>query len=149
MAMGESRTCSVHLALGGGAVADVPPPPLPSLELSEEIVVNAADEMRVWVNYTLSIAHDIAIGGNMKLFSRLAVGLWVLSYVGSLFDFLTLVYIGVLLCLSLPVLYDKYQNLIDDKLNVAYGIAQIQYRVIEEKLLSKIPLLSNKEKKIQ
>ncbi|KAL6514218.1 hypothetical protein OROHE_019205 [Orobanche hederae] len=204
--MDESRMCSVHLALGGGAAADVflwkkwyrsvvllvsstslwflfvragynflsfisnalfllavilflwaksasllnrPPPPLPSLELSEEIVVNAADEMRVWVNYALSIAHDIAIGGNMKLFSRLAVGLWVISYVGSLFDFLTLVYIGVLLCLSLPVLYDKYQNLIDDKLNAAYRIAQMQYRVIEEKLLSKIPLLSNKEKKIQ
>ncbi|KAL6581277.1 hypothetical protein OROMI_007200 [Orobanche minor] len=105
------------------------------LELSEEIVVNAAYETRVWVNYALSIAHDIAIGGNMKLFSRIVVGLWLISYVGSLFDFLTLVYI--------------YRNLIDDKLNAVYRIAQIQYNVIEEKLLSKIPLLSNKEKKIQ
>ncbi|KAI3445941.1 hypothetical protein Pfo_002606 [Paulownia fortunei] len=204
--MEEPHRFSVHLALGGGAVADVllwkkwyrsvillvtstalwflferagynflsfisnvlfllavilffwaksasllnrPLPPLPNLEVSEEIVVKAADEMRVWVNYALSIAHDIAIGGNLRLFSQLAMGLWVISYVGSLFNFLTLFYIVVLLCLSLPILYDKYQNLIDDKLNAAYKMAQIQYRIIDEKVLSKIPLPSNKEKKTQ
>ncbi|KAK6131919.1 hypothetical protein DH2020_006588 [Rehmannia glutinosa] len=179
--MGEPRRFSVHLALGGGKVADVllwkkwhrsvvllvsstflwflfqragynllsfisnglfllvvilffwaksalllnrPPPPVPNLELSEEIAVKAADEMRVLVNNALSIAHGIAIGGNLRLAS-------------------------VLLCLSLPVLYDKYQNLIDDKLNAAYKIARIQYRIIDEKVLSKIPLPPNMEKKIQ
>ncbi|GFQ08656.1 reticulon-like protein b11 [Phtheirospermum japonicum] len=204
--MAEPRRCSVHLALGGGAVADVflwkkwyrssvllvsstfiwflfvragynllsfisnalfllavilffwaksasllnrPPPPLPSLELSEEIVVKAADEMRVWVNYALSIAHDIAIGGNLRLFGQLAIGLWVISIIGSFFDFLTLVYIGVLLCLSLPILYDKHQDVIDEKLNAAYKVAQIQFHIIEEKLQNYIPLPSNKEKKTQ
>ncbi|KAI3448135.1 hypothetical protein Pfo_004800 [Paulownia fortunei] len=204
--MGESRRFSVHLALGGGAVADVllwrkwcrsvaflvgstalwflfemagynllsfisnvllllvvilffwaksasllnrPLPPLPSLEVSEETVVKAADEMRVRVNYALSIAHDIAIGGNLRLFCQVAIGLWVISYIGSFFNFLTLVYIGVLLSISLPVLYDKYQNPIDDKLSVAYNIAQVQYRKIDDKILRKIPLPSNKEKKTQ
>ncbi|KAK6143565.1 hypothetical protein DH2020_023913 [Rehmannia glutinosa] len=202
--MGESRRFSIHLALGGGAVADVllwkkwrrsviflvgstalwflfeiagynllsfisnvllllvailffwaksasllnrPLPPLPNLEVSEETVIKAADEMRVWVNYALSIAHDIAIGGNLRLFGQVAIGLWVISYIGSFFNFLTLLYIGVLLSLSLPVLYDKYQNPIDEKLNVAYNIAQVQYRKIDDKILRKIPLLSNKEKK--
>lgn len=46
-------------------------------------------------------------------------------------------------------MYDKYQILIDDKLNVAYKIAQIQYRMIDENVLSKISVLQNKEKKIQ
>ncbi|KAK4477010.1 hypothetical protein RD792_016212 [Penstemon davidsonii] len=126
-----------------------PLPPLPNLEISEENVVKAADEMRVWVNHALAIAHDIAIGGNWRLFSQVAISLWVVSYVGSFFNFLTLVYIGVLLSLSLPVLYAKYQNPIDDKLNVAYNIARIQYRNFDDKILSKIPLPSNKEKKIQ
>ncbi|KAG8368430.1 hypothetical protein BUALT_Bualt15G0044600 [Buddleja alternifolia] len=126
-----------------------PLPPLPNFEVSEETVVKAADEMRVCLNYALSLAHDIAIGGNLRLFSQLAVGLWVISYIGSFFNFLTLVYINVLLSLSLPVLYDKYQNPIDDKLHVAYNIARIQYRKINEKISSYIPLPSNKEKKTQ
>ncbi|CAA0807496.1 Reticulon-like protein B11 [Striga hermonthica] len=204
--MDEPRQCSVHQALGGGAVADLflwrkwhrslvllvsstslwfvfvrsghsfmsfvsnslffsvvilffwaksasllsrPPPPVPNLELSEEIVVKAADEVRVWVNQVLSIAHDIAIGGNLRLFIQLAIGLSVISCIGGLIDFLTLVYAGVLLCLSLPLLYDKHQILIDEKLNAAYKIAQIQFKKIEDRLLSNIPLHSNKEKKIQ
>lgn len=204
--MGDSRQFSVHLALGGGAVADLllwkkwpqsvaflvgstslwflferagynllsfasnvllllvvilflwaksasllnrPLPPLPNLEVSEEAVVEAADEMLVWVNRALSIARDIAIAGNLRLFAKVATGLWIVSYVGSLFNFLTLLYIGVLLSLSLPVLYNKYQIPIDEKLNVAYDVARIQYRKIDDMILNKIPLPSSKEKKIQ
>lgn len=47
-----------------------PLPPLPNLEISEEASIMAADEMRVWVNNALSIAHDIAIDGNWKLFLK-------------------------------------------------------------------------------
>ncbi|XP_073284055.1 reticulon-like protein B11 isoform X1 [Primulina huaijiensis] len=126
-----------------------PLPPLPNLEVSEETVVQAADEMRVWVNFALSIARDIAIAGNLRLFSQVATGLLIISYVGSLFNFLTLLYIGVLLSLSLPVLYNKYQIPIDEKLNVAYDVARIQYQKIADMMLSKSPLSSNKEKKIQ
>ncbi|PIN17601.1 Reticulon [Handroanthus impetiginosus] len=204
--MGGSRRFSVHLALGGGAVADLllwknwyrsvaflvgstalwflfeiagynilsfisnvllllvvilfcwaksasllnrPLPPLPNLEVSEETVVKAADEMRVWVNSALSIAHDISIGRNLRLFCQVAMGLWFISYIGSFFNFLTFVYIGVILSLSLPVLYDKYQNPIDDKLSVAYNIARVQYRKFDDKILRKIPWPSNKEKKTQ
>ncbi|KAL2479235.1 Phosphatidylinositol 4-kinase alpha 1 [Forsythia ovata] len=43
-------------------------PPVPNLDIYEESVVKAADEMRVWLNRALSIAHDIAIGGNLGLF---------------------------------------------------------------------------------
>lgn len=33
----------------------------------------AADVLRVWVNRALSIARDIAIGRNLKLFARVSV----------------------------------------------------------------------------
>ncbi|CAI9786291.1 unnamed protein product [Fraxinus pennsylvanica] len=82
-----------------------PLPPVPNLDISEESVVKGADEMLVYVNGALSIAHDIAIGGNLRLFFQVFLGLWVISYIGSFFSFLTLAYIGVLLSLSLPVLY--------------------------------------------
>lgn len=45
-----------------------PLPPLPDLEISEESVVMVADVLRVWVNRILSVAQDIAIGRNVKLF---------------------------------------------------------------------------------
>lgn len=45
-----------------------PLPPVPHLDISEESVMKGADEMLVYVNWALSIAHDIAIGGNLRLF---------------------------------------------------------------------------------
>uniref|UniRef100_A0A2N9H2S7 Reticulon-like protein n=1 Tax=Fagus sylvatica TaxID=28930 RepID=A0A2N9H2S7_FAGSY len=126
-----------------------PLPPLPDLEISEESIVKAADAMQMLINSALSIAHDIAIGRNLKLFIKVAIGLWVISYIGSLINFLTLVYIGVLLSLSVPVVYDKFQDHIDEKLCVIHRILQTQYRKIDENLLKKIPLPLKKEKKIQ
>lgn len=99
-----------------------PLPPIPDMEVPEEFVVKAADMMRVWVNHILLTAHDIAISGNLKLFGwvcshvillfslvqsfsylfllnvdfvhQVALGLWLISYVGSFFTLLTLLYIG-------------------------------------------------------
>jgi hypothetical protein len=124
-----------------------PLPPLPDLEISEESVLRAADVARVWINHALSVAHDIAVGRNVKLFLQVASGLWVISYIGSFFNFLTLVYIGVLLSLSVPVLYEKYQDQVDEKLTVAHKMIQTQYRKLDDNVLRKIPL--NREKKTQ
>ncbi|KAJ7967518.1 Reticulon-like protein [Quillaja saponaria] len=126
-----------------------PLPPLPDLEISEECVVKAADALQVWINYALSIAHDIAIGRNFKLFLQISVGLWVISYIGSLFNLLTLIYSGVLLSLLVPLLYDKYQDHIDDKLFLIHRILRTQYRKFDDSVLRKIPLPSSKVKKIQ
>lgn len=187
-----------------------PLPPLPNLEISEDIAIKAADEMRVWVNYALSIAHDIAIGGNWILFFKVFTWLapdWCFVCQSWLFQLLivemflamlirlqqscgwsltlavsstflpwfTLVSMnsvmcwldlniysansnmslwhyfatGVILSLSLPVVYDKYQKPIDDKLSVAYDVARIQYEKIDALILQKIPLPTNKEKKTQ
>lgn len=105
----------------------------------------------------------------------------MISYIGSFFNFLTLVYIGepllclflcnfpksflvsywinlvicldiasgILLSLSVPLLYEKYQDQIDDKLIVAHKVIQIQYRKLDESVLRKIPFPKNKEKKTQ
>lgn len=105
-----------------------PLPPLPDMEASEESVMKASEALQVWINPALSIAHDIAHGRNLKLFLeveccwlqdtfsstlpninglhtvssglvfQVAIGLWIVSYIGSLCNFLTLVYIGELLC---------------------------------------------------
>ncbi|KAJ6409552.1 hypothetical protein OIU84_009117 [Salix udensis] len=118
--MGDSVTApriSVHQAL----VADVllwkrwPLPPLPKLEIPEEIVAKAAGVIHVYANHALSIAREIVIDKNLKVFLQLVSCLWAASYIGSLCNFLTLVYIGVLLILSAPLMYDKHQHRIDEK----------------------------------
>ncbi|XP_065872066.1 reticulon-like protein B11 [Euphorbia lathyris] len=126
-----------------------PLPPLPDLEISEETIALVAGFIQFYGNRALAIARDIAIGRNLILFLQVASALWVVSYVGSLCNFLTFVYIGVLLSFSVPVLYDKYQHHIDEKLSVTHKAIQTQYRKIDDSFLKKLPLPSNKEKKIE
>ncbi|TXG64226.1 hypothetical protein EZV62_011220 [Acer yangbiense] len=126
-----------------------PLPPLPDLQISDKTVVKAADAMRVWVNSGLSIARDVAVGRNLRIFLQVAFVLLVVSYIGSLFNFLTLVYIGILLSLSVPVVYDKYQDHIDEKLCIITRVVRTQYHKIDEKFLKKIPMSQIKEKKTQ
>lgn len=61
---------------------------------------------------------------------------------------LTIIFIsaGVLLSLSVPVVYDKYQDNINAKLSLACEIFQMQYRKIDDNLLKKIPVLSKQKK---
>ncbi|XP_043719343.1 reticulon-like protein B11 isoform X2 [Telopea speciosissima] len=126
-----------------------PLPPLPNLEVSEDFVERAADVARLWINRILKVAHDISLGGDVRLFLQVIFGLWLISYFGSLFSFLSLVYIGILISLTVPALYDKYQDHVDDKLSKTHEVLSSHYRKIDDNILSKIPRSINKEKKIQ
>ncbi|KAG9440350.1 hypothetical protein H6P81_020515 [Aristolochia fimbriata] len=90
-----------------------PLPPLPNLEVSEESIEKVTFMARSWINSVLAIGHDISVGRNVQLFFEVVVGLWLVSFIGSYFSFLSLIYAGVVLALSIPVLYDKYQYLQD------------------------------------
>ncbi|KAK4747819.1 hypothetical protein SAY87_014405 [Trapa incisa] len=125
-----------------------PLPPLPDFEISEESVSKLAEVVQKGANSVLSIAHEITIGQNLRVFLQVACGLWIVSSIGSLVNCLTLAYIGVLLALSVPYLYDRYQDHINPKLCIANNMIQKQCKNINI-LLKKMPLSSNKEKKTQ
>ncbi|PUZ49433.1 hypothetical protein GQ55_7G325500 [Panicum hallii var. hallii] len=99
-----------------------PLPPLPNLEVSDVVVEKAADRALVWINRVLAVGQDIAIKRDRKIFIRVILILWVVSYVGMLFNFLTLIYIGVMLSLLVPPLYEKHQDHVDEKLGVAHSV---------------------------
>jgi reticulon-3 len=65
------------------------------------------------------------------------------------FNISVMIISGVLLSLSLPVAYDKYQDRIDEKIHVVHGIIHPQYQKIRRIVLSIIPNRSSKEKKVQ
>ncbi|KAG6531653.1 reticulon-like protein B11 [Zingiber officinale] len=122
-----------------------PLPPLPNLEVSDEVVNKVAERARVWINRVLAIGHDIAIQRDRKVFLQVILSMWVVSYIGSLFNFLTLAYIGVLLAITIPAIYDKYQEHVDQKLGVAHNVVLKQY----ESIFSRGQGRSTNEKKTQ
>ncbi|KNA06500.1 hypothetical protein SOVF_180510 [Spinacia oleracea] len=126
-----------------------PLPPVPDLEVSEKSIEQAADVIRVWVNRGLAVGHEIAVCGNLRVLFQVAALLWLISFIGSLCNFVTFVYIGFLLTLSVPVLYDKYQSRIDEKLQVACRIIESGYRKVDATVLRKIPVSLYKKKKTQ
>ncbi|KAL6651594.1 hypothetical protein ACP70R_010519 [Stipagrostis hirtigluma subsp. patula] len=99
-----------------------PLPPLPNLEVSDVVVEKAADHALVWINRLLAVGHDIAIKRDRKVFMQVILVLWVISYIGMAFNFLTLIYIGVMLSLLVPPVYEKYQDLVDEKAGLAHSV---------------------------
>lgn len=125
-----------------------PLPPIPELDISEETVLIAADEMQVWVNHVFSITHDIAVDGNLKALIKVVSSLWLISYIGSFFNFLTMIYIGVLLSLSVPFLYDMFQPQVDKRLIVVHKVLHTVFRQADM-VLQMMPSSQNKQKKNQ
>eukprot|EP00270_Netrium_digitus_P016559 TRINITY_DN595_c0_g1_i1.p1 TRINITY_DN595_c0_g1~~TRINITY_DN595_c0_g1_i1.p1 ORF type:complete len:222 (+),score=28.39 TRINITY_DN595_c0_g1_i1:89-754(+) len=124
------------------------PPPVPELKLSEETVQKFATILRVEVNRALASAHSIALGRDYKKFASVIAMLWALSYIGSWFNFLTLIFFGVVLVFTVPFFYDKNEDRVDALVQKALDEAHKLWALGEEKvkgMLNKLP----HEKKVQ
>ncbi|KAK1610274.1 hypothetical protein QYE76_033947 [Lolium multiflorum] len=123
------------------------PPDFPVIQISEDAAVNVARALRNDVNRALHLFREIALGHDLKKFLGVIAALWVLSEVGSCCDFLTLVYVAVLMIHTIPILYDKYQDKVDHFAGKAHTEACKHYEVLDTKVLSKIPRGPAKAKK--
>ncbi|KAL9428883.1 hypothetical protein AB3S75_030805 [Citrus x aurantiifolia] len=120
------------------AILNRPAPPLPELHLSEEMVNEIAALIRIRVNDFLSVSQDIALGKNSRLFFRVALYLWLISFVGGLTDFLTLGYTSLVIVLTLPALYERYEDHIDRYAILGYRKLRQLYVKIDEEFVSKV-----------
>jgi len=123
------------------------PPDIPVVEIPEDLAVNVSRALHRDVNRALHLFREIAMGHDLKKFLGVIVGLWVLSEVGSCCDFLTLIYVAVLMIHTMPILYDKYQDKVDHFAGKAHTEACKHYEVLDQKVLSKIPRGPAKTKK--
>ncbi|CAN7076728.1 unnamed protein product [Brassica oleracea var. botrytis] len=127
-----------------------PMPELPNLEITEASLLMVADPLRLLINTLLSIARDIYVNRNAKQLFRVSVVLWTISLVGSFLNFFTILYLGIVLGMLIPILYERYQDHIDEKLSVTHRMIQTQFRKIDERLLQKlIAKPTSKIKKMQ
>ncbi|XP_026425423.1 reticulon-like protein B16 isoform X3 [Papaver somniferum] len=121
-------------------------PPLPELELSEELVNSAAASFRVKINHMLLMAHDITLGKDFRLFFKVVACLWLLSVIGGLFSFFTLAYIGTIVSITIPALYSRYDEHVDRYAGFLHQKFSKHYRTVDENVISRLPRSLSKDK---
>ncbi|XP_055830445.1 reticulon-like protein B1 [Solanum dulcamara] len=125
------------------------PPQIPEVVLPKDIVLGVASALRIEINRALEILRDIASGKDLKKFVVAIVGLWVVSILGNIWNFLTLFYIVFVLLHTVPVLYEKYEDKVDAFAEKAVLEIKKHYAVFEANVLSKIPRGPLKGKKLE
>ncbi|KAG0532662.1 hypothetical protein BDA96_04G126700 [Sorghum bicolor] len=123
------------------------PPDVPEVQISEDLAVNIALALRADINKALALLREIALGHNLMKFLGVIVALWILSEIGELCELLRFMYIAVLILHTVPILYHKYQDQVDDFAAKAHRELCKQYKVLDAKVLSKIPRATPKDKK--
>ncbi|KAG6437737.1 hypothetical protein SASPL_102663 [Salvia splendens] len=114
-------------------------PHIPEVRLPQEPFVEIASGLVSEINHVFAELREISSGRNLKKFLKVVFGLWFFSIVGSCCSFLTLSYIIFVSLHTVPVLYEKYGDMIDPYSQKAmYGIRK-PYAVFDSKILSKMP----------
>ncbi|XP_041099168.1 reticulon-3 isoform X3 [Polyodon spathula] len=72
---------------------------------------------------------------------KLAVFMWLMTYVGAVFNGITLLIIAHILVFSIPVVYEKYKTQIDHYV----GIVHNQVKSVVSKVQAKVPGLSKRK----
>ncbi|XP_078431757.1 reticulon-like protein B1 [Wolffia australiana] len=111
------------------------PPRIPQFIISENLAQNIALDLRSEINGAVSLLRDAALGRDLRKFISVVGSLLVLSIIGNCFDFLTLLFTAIILLHTLPVLYERYEDIIDGIGEKAMAEIKKQYA----KVLSKIP----------
>ncbi|XP_017613160.1 reticulon-like protein B12 isoform X1 [Gossypium arboreum] len=119
------------------AILNRPAPPLPELYLSEETVNEMGAFIRAQVNDILSASKDIALGKDARLFFKVAGYLLLISLVGGLTDFLTLGYTSLVVVLTVPALYERYEDYIDSYTILGYRKMQQLYVKFDSKFVNR------------
>ncbi|PIN25549.1 Reticulon [Handroanthus impetiginosus] len=111
----------------------------PEIALPEDLCTSVALLLRDRCNQAICIFHDVASGKDLKKFFSAIFTLWVLSIVGSWFDFLTITYIIFVVLLTMPPLYEKHEDKVDSYAQKAKAKLKRQYSKLDEKVLQKLP----------
>lgn len=131
------------------AILNRPAPPLPELHLSEEMVNEAAAVIRTRLNALLLVSQDISLGKDSRLFFKVAAYLLLIYFVGGLTDFLTLGYTSLVIVLTIPALYERYEDYVDKYVMMGYRKLLQLYVKLDEEYVNRFQhLVLEKKKKL-
>ncbi|XP_048393969.1 reticulon-1a isoform X3 [Stegostoma tigrinum] len=103
--------------------------------LSEEQIQKYADSALVYVNSIVKELRRLFLVQDLVDSLKFAVLMWLLTYVGAIFNGLTLMIMAVVSMFTLPVVYEKYQAQIDQYL----GLVRTHVNSVVAKIQAKIP----------
>ncbi|XP_060614383.2 reticulon-3 isoform X1 [Anolis sagrei] len=109
--------------------------------LSSEAFHNYVSSAMVHVNHALKAIMRLFLVEDLVDSLKLAVAMWLMTYVGAIFNGITLLILGELLVFSLPLVYEKYKTQIDHYV----GIARDQIKSVVTKIQAKLPGAAKKK----
>ncbi|WVZ61846.1 hypothetical protein U9M48_011656 [Paspalum notatum var. saurae] len=112
---------------------------VPRVELPEELFASVGTAVGAQVNKGLCFLQDVSCGRDLKQFLMVIAAFFAAAVIGSWCNFLTVIYIGFVCAHTLPVLYERYQDQVDDFLYNMLGLLQNQYQKLDKGVLSKVP----------
>ncbi|KAF9611422.1 hypothetical protein IFM89_032091 [Coptis chinensis] len=113
-------------------------PNVPDFIASEQTTLKTAHTLKGLLEDTLRWMVRKGVTSEWYEFVGIVAALYVLSKIGSWFDLLTLLYIGVVMGLTVPLIYEKYE----DKIKGTWERMKVQCRRLhtkfDEKVLTKM-----------
>lgn len=125
-------------------------PDLSGLEISEQTAIEAARSVRQSIEEGVRWMCHVSAERELFLFARVVAALWLLSYVGSFWDSLSLLYIDIVVGMTVPVIYVKNE----DKIKRFEEWMRMQARrlcdMVDEKVVKRMKnrVLKVKEKRV-
>ncbi|XP_062320160.1 reticulon-4b isoform X4 [Osmerus eperlanus] len=108
--------------------------------LSEDAVHKYSDVALARINKTVGDLRRLFLVEDLIDSIKFAVLMWILTYVGALFNGLTLLILGLVGAFSCPIIYEKHQVQIDHYL----GMVNNQIKDVVAKIQAKVPGLKRK-----
>ncbi|KAA8531758.1 hypothetical protein F0562_006525 [Nyssa sinensis] len=114
------------------------PPDMSGLEITEESAMEMANSLRAWCEEGVRWMFRVAAEREWFVFAKTVAGLLFLSSLGSFSDLLTLLYIGIVVGMTVPVIYVKYEDKIKGHGERLRVHCERFYSMIDEKVFRKL-----------
>ncbi|KAI7724695.1 hypothetical protein M8C21_004572 [Ambrosia artemisiifolia] len=117
----------------------------PRLVLSDELFVNISTTVGAEVNRALGFLQHAGSRGDIKQLAIVVGSLLTAAIIGTWCNFWTVIYIGFVAAHTLPVVYEKYDDQIDNMVYNVLGKLQNNYSKLDASVLSRIPKAARKK----
>ncbi|XP_057715245.1 reticulon-1a isoform X1 [Corythoichthys intestinalis] len=111
------------------------------ISLSQDQISKYADKILLYTNTCMKELRRLFLVQDLIDSLKFAVLMWLLTYVGALFNGLTLLILAVVSMFTMPVVYEKHQAQIDQYV----GLIRTHVNAVVGKIQAKIPGAKRKE----